>query len=1725
MSAQTAFDITPLTWVKGEIDLELALARQYLEQFFNKPEDTTQLKFCHDHLHQVNGAVRMVGLEGLARFVAELENLVSALEKGEVALQPSTHDLSRRAIGAASHYLDGLMNGEANVPLRLFPIYRELSQARGSMAAAESDLFFPDLRVSYPGAKDRPPLSRAELETLAKVGRARFQRGLLMWLRNPNDPNSLQEMLKAVSAIAQASTPPAQQPFWWVAAGFLDGLVHHGFPIGPHVKQACGKIEQEMRRLGEGDQSTAEKVMRDLLYQVALSKPVTDRVRAIQQAYDLRRQLPGAAEEGPSEAEAEKLKAALDEMREHVTAAKEAWVKVSTGGLDAVSTVLERAVKLRESAARLKHQALEKLINVIGGAANELRANPARLSEAFTMEMATGFLLVEHAIENFTKLPGEFAHQVEALTARLRSAALGKWDEAALPEVPQLDAISRQAQEQELLAQVGHEIQANLKQIEQVLDGFFRDPAKRSELPALEPLLKQIAGMLIMLTLDKAGQLLGECEKLIAKFADSEYSPAQQETELLADSVSSLGFYIEALQHDQADKYTMLDPVLRRFGIAPAEKPAAVEEAPRVAAPVFEALAPTAAPEIVPAPVPEQPVPAPIPEAVPATAEAVIDKPSDPEIAEVFLEESQEVLVQIGENLRTCQQDPANRDALTAIRRSFHTLKGSGRMVGLTNLGEVAWAIEQVMNKWLESQNAATPDLLEMVARARRHFEDWIGDLKRGGQVRVRADELLDLTERLGARPAPIRQAAAAKVEAPAAPMAPPVVSAAPVVEAAPAEPEAVVIGTITIEPALFEIFSTEAGQHLATLEAEFNAVREHPEEPVRREFMRAAHTLAGTARLAGLTFIAELSYALEQWLDALMEAPQTLKADELGVMEKAISLLHRMLEQVTVRRFPVQADLDASAATVHLLQGLLKAKAETPAGALPVIEVVEMPVEAEPQKPAEAPAPEMPAVKPPGERRVIRDDIDPQLLAIFTEEAQELVPLIGGELRAWRAAPEDPEAPQALKRTLHTLKGSARMAGAMRLGELTHKMESQVEAYAAEGGVAPSVFDDLDAQFDRLQGSLEAFQAGFEAEAEVEAEPVIPSVALPAPPQPVTPLAPTAAPSPEIAELAAAQPMLRVRADLLDRLVNEAGEVSIARSRIETEMHSIKQSLLDLTESLTRLRNQLREVEIQAESQMQSRMTQIQDHKQEFDPLEFDRFTSFQEITRMMAESVNDVSTIQQTLLKNLDETEAALVQQARMSRELQQELMRVRAVPFGSYGERLYRVVRQAARDMGKKANLDIRGSEVEIDRSVLDRINSPLEHMLRNSLAHGLETPQERIRAGKPETGQIVITVRQEGNEVVIALSDDGAGLNLERIRQKALEKGLLDPGQTVSDTQAMQFIFSQGFSTASEVTQVSGRGVGMDVVRNEINALGGRVEIASKQDQGTTFTLYLPLTLAVAQVVLVQAAGRTYAVPSAMVESVQEVKPADLAAYYQSREVQALGNVYPFHYLPQMLGDNEAEPEPKRYNTVLLLRKGPQRVAVHVDELSGNREVVVKNVGPQLAKVPGVEGATVLGDGNVGLIINPVQLLPREQLFRGHTKPEPAPAPAVAQKPVTPIVMVVDDSLTVRKITSRVLSREGFQVITAKDGVDALEQLQETIPDVMLVDIEMPRMDGFDLTKNVRANPRTANVPIIMITSRTAEKHRSYAKELGVNIYLGKPYQEDDLLRHITSLIRH
>jgi chemosensory pili system protein ChpA (sensor histidine kinase/response regulator) len=925
------------------------------------------------------------------------------------------------------------------------------------------------------------------------------------------------------------------------------------------------------------------------------------------------------------------------------------------------------------------------------------------------------------------------------------------------------------------------------------------------------------------------------------------------------------------------------------------------------------------------------------------------------------------------------------------------------------------------------------------------------------------------------------------------------------------------------ISPALFAIFSEEAKTYLHTLRRELPVLESQDVRPTPQGMCRAAHTLAGISATVGLLPINQLGHALELALLRRDDSENPGGAQALGIVRRTVGELESMFASALE-----QQDIVVPAGLIEELDEIYPAAHGEVGAVLPAAAgtVRETPATGTPEDARETPpSPEAPASESPAIAQV-RDEIDAQLLPIFLEEAAELTQAIAERLRAWRANPDDGETVRVLARQLHTLKGSARMTGAMTLGEITHALETRVDETSRAGAASPEVLDEIESTFESIRQIVERLERGETvetADAALEAARAAAREAAAAWEGERDRRTRTRPSIESEAVQAQTQATLRVKASVVDRLVNDAGELSIARSRIEGEMHSLKESLLDLTENVIRLRRQLREIEMQAELQMQSRNAAVPDETHaDFDPLEFDRFTRFQELTRMMAESVNDVATIQQHLLKNLDDANAAIIAQARQNREVQQELLAMRMIPFNSLADRLYRVLRQASKDLDKRANMEIRGGQIEMDRSVLDQIAAPLEHMLRNAVAHGIETRAERIARGKSEIGEILLSLTQEGNEIILLLSDDGAGLDYARIRQHAVAAGLIGADEAADEANLAELVFVQGFSTARALSQVAGRGVGMDVVKAGIASLGGRIEIESKHGQGTKFRLLLPLTLVVTKALLIRAGGKTFAVPSSMVEQVQELKAAELERIRADGVAEWQSNRYPLSYLPQLLGDWAASPEERRQHWVLLLRSGARRIAVQVDELLGNQEIVVKNIGAQLARVIGVDGATVLGNGQVVLIINPVALGARPMPEAGRAGAAEGAAQRDAQaRP--PTVMVVDDSLTVRKIVGRLMSREGYQVLMAKDGVDALEKLADAVPDVMLLDIEMPRMDGLELARHVRADARLKDVPIIMITSRMAEKHRSYAIEIGVNHYLGKPYQEDELLHLVAGFM--
>ncbi|MBL0027741.1 MAG: Hpt domain-containing protein [Rhodanobacteraceae bacterium] len=801
--------------------------------------------------------------------------------------------------------------------------------------------------------------------------------------------------------------------------------------------------------------------------------------------------------------------------------------------------------------------------------------------------------------------------------------------------------------------------------------------------------------------------------------------------------------------------------------------------------------------------------------------------------------------------------------------------------------------------------------------------------------------------------------------------------------------------------------------------------------------------------------------------------------------------------------------------------------------------------------------------------------DMDEDLLEIFVQEGGDILDAADTMMARLREQPHEREIVSGLQRELHTLKGGSRMAGLAPIGDLSHAMEALLELVSDGRRSMDRVsLESLERGFDRLHqlvqrvakrqaigmpvnviARFDALVAGEEiptiggASVAVETaaaaiEPAVaPTQAAPAVEASPAPVATTPAPAPramremveEVEEAGrVAQEMIRVRSDLLDNLVNYAGEVSIYRSRLEQQMGTFRFNLQELDQTVTRLREQLRKLEIETEAQIIARYQREHETADaEFDPLELDRFSTLQQLSRALAESVSDLAALQSALDDLTRQAETLLLQQSRVSSDLQEGLMRTRMVPFDSVVPRLRRLMRQTAGELGKRAQLRVEGAQGEMDRNVLDRMTAPLEHMLRNSLAHGIELPGDRADVGKNEEGTVNIAISREATEVVIRVTDDGRGMDRDAIRRKAIERGLMKPDAQLSDRDLFGFVLETGFSTAETVSKIAGRGVGMDVVHSEIKQLGGSLSIDSTRGKGSQFTVRLPFTLAVTQAILVRLGEHLFAVPMSSVQGVVRIRREDLDArmHQPNPSYSYGGDDYTIYEMHDLLGTVSHRATDDAQVPLLMIRSGDQRAAVRVDAVLGSREVVVKSVGPQISSVPGIFGATIMGDGSVVMILDMAPLVRKVAALRqtvideqGQEVPYlPVQTPVVAERR-QPLVMVVDDSITMRKVTSRVLERNDIEVTTAKDGLDAVEKIQDRIPDLVLLDIEMPRMDGYEFATYMRNDPRLKAVPIIMITSRTGEKHRQRAMEIGVDRYLGKPYQEADLLRNVDEILR-
>jgi len=1903
-------DLGPLSWVIEELRKSFDVSIKGLKRFVQEAGstrsdlavvDTNLLRNAKHGFHQVAGALRLLEINEAMLIADAMESATGRfIHKPSLVTEESVSKLEHASF-AVLEYLESVLAGKNVSSIGLFVQYRDVKLLVGTDRVHPADLWvrrpFEWLEVDLPVARslDYSASVRSDLDSA------------LLRLMQSSDSMAALELCQTSLSLAQSQSNSKAVTFWKMCAAFFEALAQKLIPVDIYSKRSAAGIIIHYNNLQHGDWVFSDKFMQNMLFlcsQAGLVEPANSPcLAAIQKAWGLKESSPVNYEDSQF---GRFDPAVLALSKKRIVVAKELWTALSGGDIHKIRSTSEQFKLVSESLTKL-YPSSQTLAQALVSAADSVVLHKEAPSAEFAMEVATAILYLEAVFEGWGSTDSEMEMRAKKLAQRIEHVRNGGQAETVEPWIEEL---YRRVSDRESMGSVVGELRICLTDVEKAIDQYFRSPTTPQVLQAVPGKLSQMRGIFSVLGLDEASNAVVDMRDRVGEFEFPNFNFEQARVggvfDKFGNNLGALGFLIDMLNYQPSlvkklfifdPKSGVLNPLMGRVKqtidsyTPPVEIESVVES--QALNGLVEKNLPTAVGFENVVESTEESI------AKIAVAPVVAKKIADEnELTDIFLEEASEVISTGLESAHSLLAAPENLEQQSTLRRAFHTLKGSSRMVGFDDFGEAGWAFEQVINTRLIDQTPFDTDICNLAIAALNSFKSWAEDLRTGNATTwnsqtfkrcaeaMRIEGRLELTGLLGndqikknpeqtinadsddealllsldsfklndlpdtnshSKDVVYVENESVKLESVKneevgasgnvnlsdfrieelllstpipSPLPSPSPSPSPLVADEPAsneppvkesksdvlvnfpisavrvqsEEQFKVIGSLKIGIPLYNVYLNEADEWSRCLVTELDEWAIEYHKPLNLSTVNFAHSLAGSSATVGFHQLSGLAKNLEHALEKVWQKENGTELEAVvfaQVAEECRRLLHQFaagfledpksnileslesLKSNDAKTAGEEKPLDAKVAIANVSDVAAAVMAE-PSSTTPIPAPFETKkIENLQAASAENMHPSMVtssiagqsdlSVRPTSHRVVevadndddidLIDSLDPDLFHIFEEEARDLLPNLGSALRQWVSNPDEMSARSEVLRTLHTLKGSSRLAGAMRLGELSHRMESEIESLGSENLSSASI-EPLLTRLDGLQAIFELITKPTDATAEASLsidrvadsqsniEKIIPKIfenKLVVDERPLgvvqaTSLQPKGGVKPPAASVLKAdkresRQSVRVRARLLDRLVNQAGEVMLTRTRIESELGQLRGSLGDLTGNLDRLRQQLRDVEFQAETQMQSRMEQAKDSQKSFDPLEFDRFTRVQELTRMMAESVNDVATVQRNLQRTVDSTEDDLVAQARQTRDLQRDLLRTRMEEFESISDRLYRVVRQASKDAEKQVKLDIVGGSIEMDRGVLERMTPSFEHLLRNCIAHGLEHADKRLAAGKDAIGAIAISLLQDGNDVVIEFSDDGAGLNYQRIREQALTQKLISQADKLSDAETVNLIFTPGLSTAAQVTELSGRGIGLDVVRAEVIALGGRIDVSSEANIGTKFKLVLPLTTAVTQVVMMRSGSLSFGVPSHLVEVVRRSVLSDVEKAYTSGFWGKEEENIPFYWSGALLQASQRSNEPlAKTNPVVIFRSAGQRIAIHVDEIFGNKEVVIKNLGPQLARLPGLAGMAILVSGAVALIYNPVALASvygssvqqyspvneqSDSLNAGSGNVLPVSSVLEQQ---TPLILVVDDSITVRRVTQRMLQREGFRVVLAVDGLQAIEKLNQEIPAVVLSDIEMPRMDGFDLVRNIRADSKLKHLPVVMITSRIAEKHRDLAMELGVNDYLGKPYSEEGLL---------
>lgn len=1078
-----------------------------------------------------------------------------------------------------------------------------------------------------------------------------------------------------------------------------------------------------------------------------------------------------------------------------------------------------------------------------------------------------------------------------------------------------------------------------------------------------------------------------------------------------------------------------------------------------------------------------------------STNDAVVLCTMDEELCEVYRTES---LANLDMLEKAASSLPQHQNVPDSLLRALHSLHGSSEVAGVQWIAQLSGALNRLLldvNACGQTANETDAALLgRFVALARR----FLPLINKATQESFDGDTLLaDIQQRHNS------------------------------VHIADTEPVAMVEDEDNKALAAIESFLGTTGEIRSAFHARFNDWREHPDSLMaKRAFAQHLSALGSAAHSAELDELNNLSADMGLLVD------DNSVPDELGfaTLGQGVDIFESVFDNMHLNRSAqMPADeltllSDQIADSLHRLQQGRATEAPVADGGM--------------TPPSQAPDTDLHHSST-ASNETSAASHNPEVMGLFLEEADELTDRLDTAYDAWLMTPASREAVDMQLRQLHTLKGNARLTNLVGVADLSHVLESlferiingDIDADSSIQALVRSAYDALQHCVDVLHDNAPPLDLSTVISAVQNAVNGRDwEIGLSLTTETLSRRSPKSKQERGVGEKPVLHPdedstgdrRVRVSGVLLDKLIKQSGEMNIAHRDLEARNSAERFNLSELAGTIARLQRQLSLLDVETDAKIVARTRDVKTADgSSFDPLEMDHYSTLQHISRSIAETVDDLAEIGEMMGASLDERDSLVLSGAMRTRELHDHLLTARQQPAGQLYSRLMRVVRMAARETAKEVRFEMTGHDVRIDGHMLQGVVAPLEHLLRNAVAHGIETSANRPD-DKAKQGLVRLEITQDSSKIEIKVSDDGAGLDAHSIRQNAIAKGLLSAETLLSEQDLFRLIVSPGFSTARSVSGLSGRGVGMDAVVDGVRQLGGTLSIASQKGRGSLFTLRLPASRSITKALLINASDQTYAIPHGTVDRIRKLPSEQLIRGYEAAtpEVVIDGNEHRLYHLGSLLGlSAPGDLSAKNDAALLLFELNDQPVAVHVDALVGTSEIQVHPAGEQLKQLPWFVDSTILASGDIALVLDLPSLLSNSAIASGSV----LVAERVEQRE-RPLIMVVDDSLTVRKITCHTLERKGLDVVTAKDGVDAISVLQDVIPDIMLLDVEMPRMNGFELARQMSNTPAFRDIPIIMITSRTGDKHRKQAFDLGVRHYLGKPFNESELLNHIHELLR-